>query len=70
MSVLSAINPARYAVQALLTTTGAGVNSSPLVDWWILVLMSLVLIVLLAGLPAIVYMVRLAFANTTQEGAR
>lgn len=48
MNVLSAINPSRYAVQALLTTTGAGVAGSPLADWWILVLMSLVLIVVLA----------------------
>lgn len=46
---ISAMDPAHYALQALLATSpfGGGLSSSPLSSWWMLVLMSIGLILLL-----------------------
>ena len=49
---LSRLNPSRYALETLLAISGSGegFNVTPLSHWWILVIMSLCLIVLLVGI--------------------
>jgi ABC-type multidrug transport system ATPase subunit len=52
VNLLSGINPSRYALEALLTTSGYGEGSAGalLPDWFILVIISLCLIALLMGI--------------------
>jgi ABC-type multidrug transport system ATPase subunit len=52
VNLLSGINPSRYALEALLTTSGYGESlaSALLPDWFILVIISLCLIALLMGI--------------------
>jgi ABC-type multidrug transport system ATPase subunit len=52
LNLLSAINPSRYAFEALLTSGGYGsvLNMTPLGHWFVLVILSLCLIFLLMGI--------------------
>lgn len=47
---LSTINPSRYAVEALLSSSGLGGTLTPMGHWSILVIMSLFLILILMGI--------------------
>jgi len=51
-NILSGVNPSRYALEALLATSGygEGFNITPLINWFVLAIMSLGLIVLLVGI--------------------
>jgi ABC-type multidrug transport system ATPase subunit/ABC-type multidrug transport system permease subunit len=52
LNLLSAINPSRYALEALLTSGGFGsvLNTTPLGHWFVLAILSLCLIFLLMGI--------------------